>query len=291
MASGTPEQALARALGAARVGSGSAFIARPRPLGRLLVGEDADGAGAQLFISAFGARDALLGAGNLLAADGRARRSWLVAAGLADAFDVAATAVLWRRLPPGRRELAFTVSALPAVVNLATAARLGSEGEEGSRPGAVWRWMYRGEGPNRVARFLNGGWRLVGLAGLWPGRLNTLEVRGRRSGGIVSFPVMVADHEGERYLVSMLGERANWVANVRAAAGEATLRHGTQEPIHLEEVAPEQRGPILRRYLEIAPGARPHIPVDRRAPLEEFERIAADYPTFRVRPAGAAQPS
>jgi hypothetical protein len=40
--------------------------------------------------------------------------------------------------------------------------------------------------------------------------------------------------------------------------------------------------PIIRRYLEVAPGARPHIPVDRNAPLSEFERIAADYPVFKV---------
>jgi hypothetical protein len=38
----------------------------------------------------------------------------------------------------------------------------------------------------------------------------------------------------------------------------------------------------LRRYLKLAPGARPHIPVDRRAPLAEFEAIAADYPVFRI---------
>jgi polyisoprenoid-binding protein YceI len=30
------------------------------------------------------------------------------------------------------------------------------------------------------------------------------------------------------------------------------------------------------------PGARPHVPVDRRAPLAEFEAIAARYPAFRV---------
>jgi len=40
---------------------------------------------------------------------------------------------------------------------------------------------------------------------------------------------------------------------------------------------------ILRRYLQVAPGARPHIPVDRRAPLVEFEQIAARYPVFGIR--------
>ena len=48
------------------------------------------------------------------------------------------------------------------------------------------------------------------------------------------------------------------------------------------EVDPGARAPILRRYLAVAPGARPHLPVDRRAPLEEFDRIATQIPVFRV---------
>ncbi len=42
---------------------------------------------------------------------------------------------------------------------------------------------------------------------------------------------------------------------------------------------------VLRRYLELAPGGRPHVPVDRRAPLAEFERVANRYPVFRIRAA------
>ena len=150
------------------------------------------------------------------------------------------------------------------------------------RLGSVRRWMYRSGRPNRVAAVLNRVDALAGSAGLWPDRLVTLEVRGRRSGRIVTFPVVVADYQGERYLVAMLGERANWVSNVRAAEGQAVLRHGRREAVRLEEVEPRARAPILRRYLQVAPGARPHIAVDRRAPLAEFEQIAARYPVFRV---------
>ena len=60
------------------------------------------------------------------------------------------------------------------------------------------------------------------------------------------------------------------------------LRHGRRETVTLEEVDPGERPPILRRYLEVAPGGRPHIPVDRRAPLGEFEEIAAQFPVFRI---------
>jgi F420H(2)-dependent quinone reductase len=144
--------------------------------------------------------------------------------------------------------------------------------------------MYRGGRPNRLARALNRGWAVAGAAGLWPSRLVTLEVRGRRTGRLISFPLIVADYEGERYLVAMLGERANWVGNVRAAGGQVALRHGRREVVRLEEVDPRARAAILRRYLEVAPAARALIPVNRKAPLSEFERIAAQYPVFRVVP-------
>lgn len=152
-------------------------------------------------------------------------------------------------------------------------------------PGAVKRWMYRGDRPHLVAAFANRGQAIAASVGLPPKRLVTLEVPGRRTGRMRSFPVVVADYEGERYLVAMLGQGANWIRNVDAAGGRAVLRHGRREEVSLEEVEPSDRAPILRRYLEVAPGARPHIPVDRRAPLEEFERIAARYPVFRVRAA------
>jgi len=40
----------------------------------------------------------------------------------------------------------------------------------------------------------------------------------------------------------------------------------------------------VKRYLALAPGARPHIPVDRNAPVEEFEEVAARIPVFRITP-------
>jgi deazaflavin-dependent oxidoreductase (nitroreductase family) len=143
--------------------------------------------------------------------------------------------------------------------------------------------MYRGGRPHRLARLMNRQSAILHAAGiLVPDRWVTLEVPGRRTGRLISFPLVVADYEGERYLVAMLGKDANWVRNVRAAGGRAVLRHGRREAVQLEEVDPGARAPILRRYLAVAPGARPHLPVDRRAPLEEFDRIAAQIPVFRV---------
>jgi deazaflavin-dependent oxidoreductase (nitroreductase family) len=148
----------------------------------------------------------------------------------------------------------------------------------------VKRWMYRGGRPRRLARALNRISALQFSAGLLsPQRWMTLEVAGRRSGRRISVPVVVADLGGERYLVSMLGEDAQWVRNVRAAGGRAVLRRGGREQVRLEEVEPAARAPILRRYLQLAPGARPHLPVQRRAPLAQFERIAPAYPVFRIK--------
>jgi len=82
--------------------------------------------------------------------------------------------------------------------------------------------------------------------------------------------------------VSMLGEETNWVRNVKAAGGKARLRHGISEQVLLEEVDVRQRAPILKAYLQLAPGARPHIPTSKDAPISEFEKIASKYPVFRL---------
>jgi hypothetical protein len=149
------------------------------------------------------------------------------------------------------------------------------------------RWMYPDGRPNRVAALLNRVWARAGVAGIWGRRLVTLEVRGRTSGRRISCPLIVADVGSERYLVSMLGERASWVANVRAAGGSVILRHGRREAVRLEEVDPADRGPVLRRHLEVAPAARSFSPVDRRDSLAAFDAIAADYPVFRICPAAS----
>jgi hypothetical protein len=60
------------------------------------------------------------------------------------------------------------------------------------------------------------------------------------------------------------------------------LRHGRTERVRLEEVAVEKRGPVLKAYLQRAPGARPHIAIDKDAPFEMFEAFAGKIPVFRV---------
>ena len=112
----------------------------------------------------------------------------------------------------------------------------------------------------------------------------TLEVTGRKSGRTISLPVVLALVDGRRYLVSMLGENVNWVQNVGAAGGRAVLQSGGREEVQLEEVPADQRAPILRAYLKRAPGARPHMPVNKDAPIEEFQKVALAFPVFRLAP-------
>jgi hypothetical protein len=95
------------------------------------------------------------------------------------------------------------------------------------------RWLYRGGRPNRFAQLQNRASAIAFGVGISPKRVGALEVRGRRSGRTISFPVVIADHDGERYLVSMLGENTSWVRNVRAAGGQAVLRHGRREAVTL----------------------------------------------------------
>lgn len=151
----------------------------------------------------------------------------------------------------------------------------------------VKRWMYAGGRPNRLSRALNAlsAWQYAHGVLTLGGRGVTLEVRGRVSGRPVRLPLVLVRTGGRRYLVSMLGPSAQWVRNVRADDGRAVLHAPRPERVRLVEVPVGERAPVIRRYLELAPGARPHLPVDRRDPLERVAEVAADVPVFRVEPA------
>ena len=149
------------------------------------------------------------------------------------------------------------------------------------------KWLYRGGRPNRLARLLDRVTAAIYARGVRPDYLGTLEVSGRRSGRTIRFPLVMVVIEGERYLVSMLGRNVNWVRNVRAAGGDATLHHGRREEVRLEETAIDRRAHVLEIYLTRAPNARAHLPVAEDAPREELERVAHQVPVFRVVPRSA----
>jgi len=154
--------------------------------------------------------------------------------------------------------------------------------------GDLKRRLYAGNRPGRIASVLNAFWGWVHALGVLPNYLVTLEIRGRRSGRVISLPLAMAVVDGERYLVSMLGRDVAWVRNVEAAGGMATLVHGRREHVRLVEIPSDERPRVIKTYLERAPGARPHIPVDKDAPLEDFAAVAPAIPVYRVLPADPA---
>src|SRR4028119_1797348 len=114
------------------------------------------------------------------------------------------------------------------------------------------RWFYRGGRPNRVARVLDRCTAALYALGVAPNYLVTLEVRGRCSDRTIALPLVMVVVGGERYVVSMLGENANWVRNVRAVGGEVAIRHGRREEVRLEEVAVDRRAAALEARLQRA---------------------------------------
>jgi len=152
------------------------------------------------------------------------------------------------------------------------------------------RVFYRAGRPTRLGRLANRGGAIYSGLGLPPSWWVTVETRGRVTGRTVSTTLVVGSHAGDVYLVAMLGESSGWVRNARADGGRAVIHHGRRRAVHLEEVPVAARARILRPYLRRARGARPHFPIPPGAPLADFERIAADYPVFRVTPAHADDP-
>lgn len=146
------------------------------------------------------------------------------------------------------------------------------------------RAMYAGGQGNATARRFSRCWARVFDWGILPRRWVTLEVTGHRSGRIRRFPLGMADWEGNWYLVPMLGERCQWVRNVRAADGQAVIRRRRAVRCRLVELPEAERPAVLRRYLLKVPGARPHIPVRPDAPEADFAAIAPRYPVFLVVP-------
>jgi hypothetical protein len=159
--------------------------------------------------------------------------------------------------------------------------------------------FYREGRPTRAGRSLNRAWSRLTSTGLlpeyWPGRPAgpaTIETIGRASGLTCSNMVTWVEYEGSRYLVSMLGERTDWVRNARAAGGEAFIRRGRREPVRLVEIPAEHRAPIIQEWYKITwTSTRPHLGIDPKAEIQEFERIAAAHPVFRIAPRNEGEPS
>lgn len=139
--------------------------------------------------------------------------------------------------------------------------------------------------PAKFTQWLNRAFSWLAKVGLTPSDTVTVEVNGRKSGQTRANVVTSVDVDGVSYLVSPRGN-SEWVRNVRAAGGEATIRRRGRKRVRLIDVPVEQRPPIIKAYLEKTRRAtQQHIEVDHNAPVEEFARIADRHPVFRIEPA------
>jgi len=131
------------------------------------------------------------------------------------------------------------------------------------------------------------------------GSFALLTVRGRKSGKPIETPIAIFVQEGKRYLVATYGA-VNWVRNLRAAGGEATItRSRRTEKIHAIELPPEAAAPIFREAVRSGPPGipaaifrvyrylfvLPYLNVTANSSLEEFEREVLTHPVFLLQSA------
>jgi deazaflavin-dependent oxidoreductase (nitroreductase family) len=136
---------------------------------------------------------------------------------------------------------------------------------------------YRLGASRRLVNAVIGPLTRVGLGGR---HTYVLTVRGRKTGKAHSTPVIL-DEDGGRWLVAPYGE-VGWVRNARASGEVKISRAGRSETLRIEEVAPEQAAPVLKRYLKSVAVVRPFFDVTPDSPLGEFVAEAARHPVFRL---------
>ena len=135
--------------------------------------------------------------------------------------------------------------------------------------------------------------------GINMGSFALLTVRGRKSGRPIEIPIAIFVHEGKSYLIASYGI-VNWVRNLRAAGGAATItRSRRTEKIHAVELPPEAAAPIFREALLSGPPGipdvliriyrsnfvLPYLNVSVDSSYEEFEHEVLTHPVFLLQSA------
>jgi len=127
---------------------------------------------------------------------------------------------------------------------------------------------------------------VLAWAGIGPAHL--LTTRGRKTGLPRTNPVVVVEQDNQRWLVAPYGA-VSWVLNARAA-GRVTLRRGRDRRDYIiRELPPAQSGPILKRYIRIAPATRPYFQASKDASAADFTAEAHRHPVFELTATGDAQ--
>jgi F420H(2)-dependent quinone reductase len=108
-----------------------------------------------------------------------------------------------------------------------------------------------------------------------PSMVWKLSVPGRRTGRRHTVPIVVLDHDGERYLVSIDGE-SDWAIDLRAARSGRLTTRGHSEEITVAEVPVADRPSLLEAYADRY-GKMPTVAARLRSLPDP-----ADHPTFRI---------
>jgi len=138
--------------------------------------------------------------------------------------------------------------------------------------------------PGAFARAFNGLFTWLFKRGIGAKNNVTIEVIGRKSGQPRSTAVNIVEYEGDRYLVAPRGN-TEWVRNVRAASGKATLHHGKPEQVALIDIPASETAAILQKYLgENAMSTKASFGIDPKSPIEKFQEIADRHPVFKIMP-------
>jgi len=111
-----------------------------------------------------------------------------------------------------------------------------------------------------------------------------IQHKGRKSGKAYATAVNWTEVDGQRYLVAPRGE-TQWVRNVRADDGKAVIKRGKSEAVRLEEVPIAERAPIIKNYVTENKVVKGEFGVEPSDPIEKYQEIAPNHPTFRIHPA------
>ena len=154
-----------------------------------------------------------------------------------------------------------------------------SSGHRSGRPVREYR-------KSRADRVGNAVFSVLARAGIGPAHL--LTTRGRKSGRPRTNPVILVVQGRQRWLVAPYGE-VPWVLNARAA-GRVALRRGRDRGEYaIRQLPPAEAGPVLQRYIRLAPATRPYFQAGKDSPVAEFIAEAHRHPVFELTPISESQ--
>lgn len=117
--------------------------------------------------------------------------------------------------------------------------------------------------------------------GIAPKYQYILCVTGKKTGRIYSTPVYIIEENNSKWLVSPYGEVA-WVKNARASGKVVLTKQNISKTYTIKEITNVESGPILKKYLSLAPITQPYFKSTPTSTVESFSREASNHPIFRL---------